>query len=110
MKALSKAMEEQAFVFEPPRQICLEDGGLAEGSERFDRAHIHAVEPEPIRNLQCAVGREVSVMGRGVGAHTGHHRAPVVPRRSSCGARKPDKWRGARAKEGSATIKPSLSC
>jgi hypothetical protein len=70
--------KEQAFILELPRRICLEDGEFADGSERFDRVHVYAVEPELIQTLQRAVGHEVTVMGRAVGAHTGHHRAPMV--------------------------------
>ena len=69
---------QQAFILELPRRICFEDGEFADGSERFDRVHVHAMEPELVRTLQQAVGREVTVAGRAVGAHTGHHRAPMV--------------------------------
>ncbi|MGE4323175.1 MAG: hypothetical protein AB7E60_09125 [Sphingobium sp.] len=69
---------EHAFILELPRRICLDDGEFADGSERFDRVHVHAMEPHLVRTLQDAVGRQVTVAGRAVGAHTGHHRAPMV--------------------------------
>ncbi|MFV0625435.1 hypothetical protein ACBY01_15680 [Sphingomonas sp. ac-8] len=70
--------EEQALILELPRQICLEDGEFADGSERFDRVHVIAIEPQLIRTLRQSVGREITVAGRAVGAHTGHHHAPMV--------------------------------
>ncbi|MCW2389245.1 hypothetical protein M2333_002291 [Sphingobium sp. B11D3B] len=70
--------EEQVFILELPRRICLEDGEFADGSERFDRVQVHAMEPALLRALQHAVGQDVTVAGRAVGAHTGHHHAPMV--------------------------------
>lgn len=70
--------EEKVFILELPRRICFEDGEFADGSERFDRVQVHAMEPELIRTLRQAVGRDVTVAGRAVGAHTGHHHAPMV--------------------------------
>ena len=70
--------EEKVFILKLPRRICFEDGEFADGSERFDRVQVHAMEPELIRTLRQAVRREVTVAGRAVGAHTGHHHAPMV--------------------------------
>lgn len=70
--------EEHAFILELPRKICLEDGEFADGSERFDRVHVHATEPDLLRTLRQSIGRDVTVAGRAVGAHTAHHRAPMV--------------------------------
>lgn len=70
--------EEQVFILELPRRICLEDGEFADGSERFDRVQVHAMEPALRGALQQAVAQDVTVAGRAVGAHTGHHHAPMV--------------------------------
>jgi len=70
--------EEQALILELPRRICLDDGEFADGSERFDRVHIHAMEPDLLRTLRQSIGQEVTVAGRAMGAHTAHHRAPLV--------------------------------
>jgi len=71
-------VEEQVFIMDLPRRICLEDGEFADGSERFDRVQIDAMEPALRRALEHAVGKNVTVAGRAVGAHTGHHHAPMV--------------------------------
>lgn len=56
-------VEEKVFILELPRRICFEDGEFADGSERFDRVHVSAIEPELARALQQAIGREVTVAG-----------------------------------------------
>lgn len=70
--------EERALILELPRSICLDDGEFVDGSERFDRVHIHAMEPDLLRTLRQSLGQEVTIAGRAVGAHTAHHRAPMV--------------------------------
>lgn len=76
-------LEERAFILELPRLICFTDGEFADGYERFDRVHVYATDQDVIDALNAAIGREVLVEGRAMGAHTGHHRAPMVLRANS---------------------------
>lgn len=76
-------LEERAFILELPRLICFTDGEFADGDERFDRVHVYATDQDVIDALKAAVGREILVEGRAMGAHTGHHRAPMVLRANS---------------------------
>ena len=71
-------VEDHALILKLPRKICLDDGEFADGSERFDRVHIHAMEPDLLRTLRQSVGQEVTVAGRVMGAHTAHHRSSMV--------------------------------
>jgi len=84
---LSGALEERAFILEIPRLICFTDVEFADGYERFDRVHVYATDQDVIDALNAAIGREVLVEGRAMGAHTGHHRAPMVLRVNSVKAR-----------------------
>lgn len=70
--------EQRAFILQLPRHICFDDGEFADGSERFDRVHVHAADKRLTKMLQGAVGRDVTVSGEAIGAHTAHHRAPMV--------------------------------
>ncbi len=76
-------LEERAFILELPRLICFTDGEFADGHERFDRVHVYATDHDVINVLNGAVGREILVEGQAMGAHTGHHRAPMVLRARS---------------------------
>lgn len=71
-------VEEKIFILKLSRGICFEDGEFADGSERFDRIHVSTMEPGLSRILEQAIGEEVVIAGHAVGAHTAHHRAPVV--------------------------------
>ncbi len=70
--------EQRAFVLQLPRHICFDDGEFADGSERFDRVHVHATDKGLAKMLRDAVGLDVTVSGEAIGAHTAHHRAPMV--------------------------------
>lgn len=71
--------EERAFILELPHRICIEDSeGFADPNVRFDRVHVTGDSEEDTAILRSAVGRNVAVTGEGMGAHTGHHRAPLV--------------------------------
>lgn len=70
--------EERAFILELPRSICFTDAEFADGSERFDRVHVSADDAALVAVLRAGVGRTVVVSGEAFGAHTGHHRAPMV--------------------------------
>lgn len=70
--------EEHALILELPRRICFYDGEFADGSERFDRVHVYATDKRLAETLHAAVGQKVTVAGEAMGAHTAHHRAPMV--------------------------------
>lgn len=71
--------EERAFILELSDRICVEDtAGFTDPGVRFDRVHVTANSEEDLVLLRSAVGRDVTVTGEGMGAHTGHHRAPLV--------------------------------
>ncbi|WP_161391967.1 DUF4431 domain-containing protein [Croceibacterium xixiisoli] len=69
-----------AFILHLPRMICFEDGEFADGSERFDRVHVIATTPQIAAQFTRAVGQTITVAGPAMGAHTAHHRAPMVLR------------------------------
>lgn len=70
--------EQRAFILQLTRHICFDDGEFADGSERFDRVHVHVTDKRLAKMLRDAVGRDVTVSGEAMGAHTAHHRAPMV--------------------------------
>ena len=70
--------EEKALILELPKRICADDGEFIERSTRFDRVHVSSMVPALLDVLNAAVGRHVTVRGEAFGAHTGHHRAPLV--------------------------------
>jgi uncharacterized protein DUF4431 len=70
--------EERAHILMLPRHVCLVDGELAQGQERFAQAHLYSTNPQMNDLMSAANGTTVSVSGEGFGAHTGHHRAPLV--------------------------------
>ena len=69
---------QRAFILQLPRYICFDDGEFADGNERFDRVHVHATDKRLAKLLRDAVGRDVTVSGDAMGAHTAYHRAPMV--------------------------------
>lgn len=70
--------EEKALVLELPHRICATDGEFIDGTTQFDRVHVSSNIPALLDVLNAAVGRQVTVRGEGFGAHTAHHRAPLV--------------------------------
>lgn len=76
--AVRRDAGQRALILELPRHICFDDGEFADGSERFDRVHVHATDKRLTKMLQDAVGRDVTVSGTAMGAHTAHHRAPMI--------------------------------
>lgn len=70
--------EERAYILELSERICVDDKeGFADPTVTIDRAHISA-DQRLIPTLASAIGHSVTVSGEGFGAHTGHHRAPLV--------------------------------
>lgn len=70
--------EERAFILELPTRMCADDGEFIDNSTTFDRVHVSSSVPALLDILDAAVGRRVIVHGEAFGAHTGHHRAPLV--------------------------------
>lgn len=70
--------EEQGFLLELPGRMCADDGEFISPDESFDRVHVTAGDGVVLGVLKAAVGRTVTVRGEAFGAHTGHHRAPLV--------------------------------
>lgn len=71
--------EEKALILELPRRLCANDGEFIDGTTKFDRVHVSSRIPALLDVLNAAVGRRVTIQGEAFGAHTGHHRAPLVP-------------------------------
>jgi hypothetical protein len=70
---------EGALILTLDRAICIDDGGnLADPADRFDRVHLYTSTDANWPGLRAGIGRRVHVRGSGFGAHTGHHRAPLV--------------------------------
>jgi hypothetical protein len=70
---------EGALILMLDRPICIDDGGdFADPAERFDRVHLYTGTDANWPRLRAGLGRRVHVRGSGFGAHTGHHRAPLV--------------------------------
>lgn len=69
-----------AFILQLPRMICFEDSEFADGSERFGRVHVVATSPQIAAQLTRSIGQNITVAGPAMGAHTAHHRAPMVLR------------------------------
>jgi hypothetical protein len=70
---------EGALILTLDRAICIDDGGdFADPAERFDRVHLYTSTDANWPRLRAGIGRRVRVRGSGFGAHTGHHRAPLV--------------------------------
>jgi hypothetical protein len=63
---------------ELPKRLCANDGEFIGPKTSFDRVHISSYKPALLDVLNAAVGRQVTVQGEAFGAHTGHHRAPLV--------------------------------
>jgi hypothetical protein len=70
--------EEKALILELPKRLCADDGEFIEPKTSFDRVHVSSNVPPLLDVLNAAVGRKVTVRGEAFGAHTGHHRAPLV--------------------------------
>lgn len=70
--------EEKALILELPRRLCANDGEFIDGTTKFDHVHVSSRIPALLDVLNAAVGRRVTVRGEAFGAHTGHHRAPLV--------------------------------
>lgn len=70
--------KEGALILELPRPMCANDGEFIDGSTKFDRVHVSSSIPALLTVLNAAVGRQVTIRGEAFGAHTGHHRAPLV--------------------------------
>lgn len=70
--------EEKALILELPKRMCADDGEFIDSSTTFDRVHVSSSVPALLDVLNAAVGRHVTVHGEAFGAHTGHHRAPLV--------------------------------
>lgn len=70
--------EERALILELPSRMCASDGEFIDGTTAFDRVHVSSDVPALLDVLNAAVGRRVTIRGEAVGAHTGHHRAPLV--------------------------------
>jgi hypothetical protein len=70
--------EEKALILELPRRMCADDGEFIKSSTTFDRVQVSSSVPGLLDVLNASVGRPVTVRGEAFGAHTGHHRAPLV--------------------------------
>ena len=70
--------EERALILEMPRRICVSDGEFIDGMTAVDRVHVSSELPALLNVLNAAMGRRVTIRGEAFGAHTGHHRAPLV--------------------------------
>ncbi|HEX8214809.1 MAG TPA: DUF4431 domain-containing protein [Allosphingosinicella sp.] len=70
--------EERALILKLPVPSCATDREFIEAGTTFDQVHLSASEAAILNALNLAVGRSVTVRGRAFGAHTGHHRAPLV--------------------------------
>lgn len=70
--------EEKALILELAGRVCANDGEFIDGKTTFDRVHVSSSVPALLNVLNAAVGRRVTVRGNAFGAHTGHHRAPLV--------------------------------
>jgi hypothetical protein len=71
-------IEEKALILELPRPMCADDGEFIRSTTQFDRVHVSSSIPRLLDVLNMAIGRNVTVQGEAFGAHTGHHRAPLV--------------------------------
>ena len=69
---------EKALILELPKPMCADDGEFIDGATRFDRVHVSSSDPALLDLLDAAVGRRITVRGEAFGAHTAHHRAPLV--------------------------------
>jgi hypothetical protein len=70
--------EEKALILKLAGRVCADDGEFISSTTRFDRIHLTSSDPALLDLLNAAVGRHVTVHGEAFGAHTGHHRAPLV--------------------------------
>ena len=70
--------EEKALILELPRRLCANDGEFIDGTTKFDRVQVSSQIPALLDVLNAAVGRRVTVRGEAFGAHTAHHREPLV--------------------------------
>ena len=70
--------EERAYILDLPKAICADDGEFIDGGQVFDRVHVSASAPEVLDRLEGAATKRVTVIGEAFGAHTRHHRAPLV--------------------------------
>lgn len=70
--------EERALILKLPVPLCATDGEFIEAGTTFDQLHLSASAAAILKALNLAVGRSVTVRGKAFGAHTGHHRAPLV--------------------------------
>ncbi|MEZ0242852.1 MAG: DUF4431 domain-containing protein [Sphingomonas sp.] len=67
------------FILELPRPVCADDGGeFISPGDSIERVHVFGGTEPAGKALDAAVGQQVTVRGPAFGAHTGHHRAPLV--------------------------------
>ena len=67
---------EAVLILKLPHKICFDDGGeFSDPAERFDTVQVSL--PAKIAAARL-IGRQVTVRGEAMGAHTGHHHAPMV--------------------------------
>lgn len=70
---------EPTYLLSLKEQICIEDGGqFADPTIMFDTVQLFSTDQTLLGNLKKLVGRQVTAIGTGFAAHTGHHHEPFV--------------------------------
>ena len=70
---------ETVYILVLDRSICLnEDVGIGAPRTPFRRIQLYTGRDALWPRLRAAVGHRIRISGRGFGAHTGHHREPLV--------------------------------
>lgn len=70
---------EPTWIVTLDKKICIDDGGeFTDPNVMFDTVHVYTGHKDMEIELRSMNGKLVRVTGRGFGAHTGHHHAPLV--------------------------------
>lgn len=79
-------VRDDAFILQMPEGICLKGEGEFDNVDQTSELHVFGADDAVQEQLAKLVGQDVHLRGRLMGAHTQHHKAPILMEAREAGA------------------------
>jgi opacity protein-like surface antigen len=79
-------VQDDAFILQMPEGICLKGEGEFDNVDETSELHVFGADDAVQEALAKLVGQDVHLRGRLLGAHTQHHKAPILMEAREAGA------------------------
>ena len=71
-------VRDDAFILRMPEGLCLKGEGEFDNVDETSEVHVFGADDAVQGELKALAGKDVHLRGRLMGAHTQHHKAPII--------------------------------